>query len=103
MAVVFPVPRIPIDFDVALLDSAFLKFDPGIFEIRPRLAVPLPEMHHSELLAAGGHPLRTEIAIVKTRLDFEFTHPGNGVLGEHRRVPGGRIGFWVVHRSGYGR
>ena len=78
MTVVFPVPGLPIYFDFTLLDAAFFKFDPGVFEIRPSLAVPFSEMHNPEFLAASGCPFRAVMAMEKTRLNFQLPYAGNG-------------------------
>lgn len=72
VAMRLPIPGIPIDFDIPLLDPAFFKFDPGIFKIRTRLAIPFPEMKNAEFLAAVGRPFKTKISPEKSRLDFEF-------------------------------
>jgi hypothetical protein len=73
VAMRLPIPGIPIDFDISLLDPAFFKFDPGIFKIWTRLAIPFPEMKNAEFLAAVGRPFKTKISPEKSRLDFEFT------------------------------
>ena len=103
MAMRLPIPGFPIDFDIPLLDPAFFKFDPGIFEIRTRLAIPFPEMKNAELLAAVGRPFKTKISPEKSGLDFEFAWAAHRQFRENKPRAALGICGGGAHRSGYGR
>ena len=100
VAMRLPIPGIPIDFDISLLDPAFFKFDPRIFEIGARLAIPLPEMKNAEFLAAVGRPFEAKISPEKSRLDFEFA--GSSERHFRKNTPHSGIGICGggAHKSG---
>jgi len=72
MAVALPVSGLAVDLNVSGLFARLFKVDDCAFEVRPRLAIPFPEVEDFECLAVRRVPFRSVFAIEEPGLDFDF-------------------------------
>src|SRR5256885_2769348 len=72
MAVRFPASIDQIDLDAAATGFSAIYTNGGVFEIRPRLAVPGSELNNVDRLAAGADKTPAELAGKPACLELEF-------------------------------
>jgi hypothetical protein len=73
MAVALPIAGLAVDLDVSGLFTGLFKVDDCAFEVRPRLAIPFPEVENFKRLAVCRVPFRSVFAIEEPCLNFNFT------------------------------
>ena len=72
MAVALPIAGLAVDLDIPRFFAGFFKVDDCAFEVRPRLAIPFPEVENFKRLAICRVPFRSVFAIEEPGLDFDF-------------------------------
>ena len=73
MAVALPIARLAVDLDISSLFAGLFKVDDCTFEVRPRLAVPFPEVVNFKRLSVCRAPFHPVFASEEPGLNFDFT------------------------------